>query len=338
MPNSWQRQNLSGMITPMEAPHESQHLPNLTKDLLDSIIFAMEDQVSDYYLDVQEIQLISEEEYRYLLQDDASAGEGERFVPIPDWEPSDGFHLMETFANRVRNPLYRQRLLDALQSGKGVFRKFKDVLSEIPVLERKWFSFKDEQLKREVITWYREQEGVLSLQELPQEHEESTDDILLEDFYLESYEGILSQEMETLLEQLLEEMEAGSEQSKLAALLFEHRLEGESLDHFQLARTQEGALVALLAYVPLTDSVVEVPFFGVAQEYRALGLFRLLFDSFCRQMARFHYQKIIITLGGDAVALKRLYSPYSVSTITVQLGLDTQLWNANHPSSEEAYL
>ena len=49
------------MITPMEVSHESQHLPILTKDLLDSIIFAMEDQVSDYYLDVQEIQLISEE-------------------------------------------------------------------------------------------------------------------------------------------------------------------------------------------------------------------------------------------------------------------------------------
>ena len=166
------------------------HMPPLTEDLLGSIIFAMEDQVSDYFLDLKDGSLISEEEMRYLEEDEEAeeSFSDERFVSIPDWEPSDGFHLMEMFANRVRNPLYRERLLSCLNSGKGVFRKFKDALGELPVLERKWFSFKDEQLKRVVITWYREQEGTLGLLTLKEEVEDLTEDILLEDFTIETYE------------------------------------------------------------------------------------------------------------------------------------------------------
>ena len=169
----------------MDTEQTSYSLPLLTEELLESITFSMEDQETRFYLDLQKGSLINEKERRYFLEDEEDLSE-DRFLSIPDWEPSDGFHLMEQFANRVRNPLYRTRLLGALQSGKGVFRKFKDTLAELPILERKWFAFKEEQLRRVVITWYREQEGVLGLMKLPAECEELTEDILLEDFSFES--------------------------------------------------------------------------------------------------------------------------------------------------------
>ena len=316
------------------------HMPPLTEDLLGSIIFAMEDQVSDYFLDLKDGSLISEEEMRYLEEDEEAeeSFSDERFVSIPDWEPSDGFHLMEMFANRVRNPLYRERLLSCLNSGKGVFRKFKDALGELPVLERKWFSFKDEQLKRVVITWYREQEGTLGLLTLKEEVEDLTEDILLEDFTIETYEGMPSGEIDTFLQTILEELENGSEQEGLASLLLSRRFESEMPQHYQLARSQDGNLAAMLAYIPLTDAVVEVPFFAVKQECRGLGLFRLLFDAFSRQMARFHYRTIIVNLAGSAVSLERIFSPFSAQTATKQMVLSTSTWNSNHPSSEAAFL
>ncbi|MDD3455697.1 UPF0158 family protein [Sphaerochaeta sp.] len=316
------------------------HMPPLTEDLLGSIIFAMEDQVSDYFLDLKDGSLISEEEMRYLEEDEEAeeSFSDERFVSIPDWEPSDGFHLMEMFANRVRNPLYRERLLSCLNSGKGVFRKFKDALGELPVLERKWFSFKDEQLKRVVITWYREQEGTLGLLKLKEDVEDLTEDILLEDFTFETFEGTPSSEIEAFIQIILEELENGGEQDTIASLLLSRRFESEMPQHYQLARSQDGNLAAMLAYIPLTDAVVEVPFFAVKQECRGLGLFRLLFDAFSRQMARFHYRTIIVNLAGSAVSLERIFSPFSAQTATKQMVLSTSTWNSTHPSSEEAFL
>lgn len=326
------------MIQAMESV--AYHMSPLTQDLLSSIIFAMEDQVSSYYVDLKDGVLVSEEEMRYLKEDEEAEEpfNEERFVSIPDWEPSDGFRLMEMFANRVRNPLYRDRLLSCLNSGKGVFRKFKDTLSELPILERKWFSFKDEQLKRVVITWYREQEGLLGLIQLSEETEELSEDILLEDFTFETYEGYPTSEIETFLQAILEEMEGGSEADAIASLLLARRFENEIPEQYQLAHSHDGKLAAVLAYIPLTDYLVEVPFFGVKQEFRGLGLFRLLFDSFSRQMARFHYRTIVINLAGSSVSLERLFTPYTVQAATKQLILPTSNWNSNHPSSEEAFL
>lgn len=321
----------------MDTEQTSYSLPPLTEELLESIIFSMEDQESCFYLDLLKGSLITEKERVFLLEDEGNQQE-ERFLPIPDWEPSDGFHLMEQFANRVRNPLYRTRLMGALQSGKGVFRKFKDTLAELPILERKWFAFKEEQLRRVVITWYREQEGVLGLLKLPAECEELTEDILLEDFTFESIEGEVPPDLALFMQELLEMGRASEDEDAIASFLLARRIELLAPTHFQIARTQEGALAAFLAYELLDNGVVEVPFFAVRREYRGLGLFRLLFDSFSRQMARLHYTRILITLSGDAVTMDRFFSPYGAEPICRQLVIKSDQWNTANRSSEEAFL
>ncbi len=321
----------------MESEETNYHLPPLTKDLLDSLMFSMEDQANSYYLDLETAYILPEHELTYI-QDENPDISLERFLPIPDWQPADGFNLMEQFGNRVRNPLYRGRLLAALQSGKGVFRKFKDVLAEMPVLERKWFTFRDEQLKRVIITWYRKHEEAIHLIQLPEENEELTEDILLEDFTLEYYDGDITEEILMLIQELLDQLEEGSEEERIAVAVLTAHLQIDELDHFCLAKAQDGTLAAFIAYDYLADYLVEVPCFGVKAEYRNLGLFRLLFDSFSRQMARFHYKKVVITLTSSFLGLERLFNSYGAHPLSKQLILDTNTWNSSHPSSEEAYL
>ncbi|MDD4450144.1 MAG: hypothetical protein PHS76_05520, partial [Sphaerochaeta sp.] len=178
----------------------------------------------------------------------------------------------------------------------------------------------------------------LGLLKLKEDVEDLTEDILLEDFTFETFEGTPSSEIEAFIQIILEELENGGEQEGLASLLLSRRFESEMPQHYQLARSQDGNLAAMLAYIPLTDAVVEVPFFAVKQECRGLGLFRLLFDAFSRQMARFHYRTIIVNLAGSAVSLERIFSPFSAQTATKQMVLSTSTWNSNHPSSEEAFL
>ncbi|NMA22183.1 MAG: hypothetical protein GX938_01545 [Spirochaetales bacterium] len=315
-------------------------IPHLSEELLDSIIFAMEDQVTSYYIDLEIGQLISEDERSYILSEaDFEENLDKRFLPIPEWTPSDGFRLMEKFTSNVRNESIRKNLEEALQQRKGVFRRFKDVLSQERVIEQRWFTFKDEQLKRTVVAWYREQEGALSLEHLPPEPEEYFgEDILLEDFSYDIYEGPITDEIDKLIHATIDEMSKGSEEDQIGALLLSRRLECERPDHYLLARAYDGTLAAVLMYVPITEEVVQVPFFTVAAPYRGLGLFRLLFDAFSRQMSRFHYRKMIVNLAGESVGLEKYFSPYKSRHATKQLTLSTESWNLLHPSLEGAFL
>lgn len=311
-------------------------MPQLTQFLLDSIIFSMEDQNEEFSLDLQTGTVVSEEE-RAFLDEDKAFGEF-RFLGLPAWDSSHGFQLMELFASRVRNPLYRQRLLDCLQSGRGVFRKFKDTLAEAPVLERKWFSFKDEQMKRVVITWYREHEGLLGLMELSEESEELTEDILLEDFTFGMLEEQERPALQTLEDTLLDELKQGSEEDQIGALLLEEKLTSARPIDYLCAHSGDGSLVGFIGYQKLTDKVVEVPIFGVQEAYRGLGIFRLLFDSFSRQMARERFSRILITLVSDSISLDKVLSQYGAEPLSKQLFLNIGAWNSLNRSSEEAYL
>ncbi|MBB6481136.1 GNAT family N-acetyltransferase [Spirochaeta isovalerica] len=119
----------------------------LTNELIEQIIFAMENQKEKFFLDPAVPSIVSK----------SAEGTGNRISPLydlPDWEPSDGYRLMEQFVLNLRNPVYREHLSSILHCGSGVFRKFKDALNQRPDIERKWFSFKELNMKRRVLDWY----------------------------------------------------------------------------------------------------------------------------------------------------------------------------------------
>jgi ribosomal protein S18 acetylase RimI-like enzyme len=147
----------------------------LTEALIDEILFFMEDQNSDFLLDTQEGVVLNTDDEEFEEDDD------DRYISLPDWGPSDGFRLMEHFTTGLRNALVREELSAALDRGRGVFRAFKDTLSQYPEAEKLWFSYKDREMKREVISWYnslRESWGL----ELIGEEPEDIVGLVLEDF------------------------------------------------------------------------------------------------------------------------------------------------------------
>jgi len=149
----------------------------LTEALLDDILFSMEDQDGDFYIDCREGVVVNGDDYRDEFDSDSE----DRFIGLPEWDSSSGFRLMERFAAAFRNPVIRNELCVALNRGKGVFRAFKNVLSLRPEAEKLWFSFKEREMKREVIRWYnglREEWGLKKIGFEPEE----TFDLILEDF------------------------------------------------------------------------------------------------------------------------------------------------------------
>lgn len=59
---------------------------------------------------------------------------------------------MLEFAGTVKDKNLKEKL-DIALDGKGAFRRFKNVIGDYPEEEKRWYSFKDEKMKEEVIDW-----------------------------------------------------------------------------------------------------------------------------------------------------------------------------------------
>ena len=151
----------------------------LNSVLIDEIIFYMENQDGDFILDSHKLRIID------ILNgdsdEDTDFDDNERFISIPKWEPKDGYRLMEKFAAGLKNPVLRHELGEALNRNKGVFRAFRNVLSQYPEAEKMWQNCKEQKMKGDVIAWYnalREEWGLLPIGSEP----EDNSSLVLEDF------------------------------------------------------------------------------------------------------------------------------------------------------------
>jgi GNAT superfamily N-acetyltransferase len=146
----------------------------LKKEIIDNIIFWMEDQNRLLVIDVQTGDVLN--------VDDEEDGVAEKdCVDLPDWAPADGFGLMENFTASLKNPPAQKKLAAALNRGKGVFRAFKDALAGFPEVEKRWFAYKDKEIEKAVRAWYAglcEERGIQTIGEEPEE----TGELVKEDF------------------------------------------------------------------------------------------------------------------------------------------------------------
>jgi hypothetical protein len=155
----------------------------LTEALMDDILFSMEDQDGEFYVDTRKGVVaggvdFDEGEFDTPEPDDDEEG---RYISMPEWDSSSGFRLMERFAAGFRNPIIREELSSALNRGRGVFRAFKDVLTRRPEAEKLWFSYKEREMKQEILRWYNALREEWGLEKIGLEPEE-TGDLVLEDF------------------------------------------------------------------------------------------------------------------------------------------------------------
>ena len=311
-------------------PMSIYKFPPLTDHLIDMITFSMENQGTDSYLDLKEGVVITSDELNYSDQPVDEA----RLVSLPEWSSAEGFQLMERYAQEVRNEAMRERLLAALNRGKGVFRAFKDVLSDEPVLEQKWYLFKDQELRKHVILWYQKEVDSAELATLPPEDEELFEEILLEDFTFEACDEFEKEEIQTLVQTLL--LEIGKTSS--AGLLIEQALKKNDQIRTHLARTATGELAGVIVYTLADEATAEILLYGVDLRYRGLGLFRLLFDGFSRQLGRLRVSRILFTILAQDAKLKEFFIRYGAHEITTTYALTTHAWNSNHTNSETAFV
>lgn len=152
---------------------------DLTEEIVSQIIFSMENQNRAFLVRLRDGLVIPSER----RGEETGALPTDRYEEPPAWESSDGYQMMERFVVTVRNPLVREQLRTILSSGRGVFRQFKDTLQEWPEVQRRWFSFKRQEMRSRIVAWYnalRDREG---LPRIPVElATEETDELVLSDF------------------------------------------------------------------------------------------------------------------------------------------------------------
>ncbi|GAB4365208.1 MAG: hypothetical protein Kow009_01930 [Spirochaetales bacterium] len=310
----------------------------LSPELVDQIIFAMEDQGTEYYFDVLEGVLVPAED----LEEEDLNGEEERYIPIPQWRSVDGFNLMERFTASLRNPLYRERLRQILSSGRGVFRQFKNAVKERPDIEKLWFHFKNREMQKEVYRWYNTLRESWGLKEVEIDWEEP-EDLVLSDFLISRWDApvddlLLEMDRKGFLEMvaplsLPEEEQEGLYLSKRFGLLPSHP---ESVV-FQ-ARSPADELVAFL-WAMRDKFRTDIVSYQILQlyckpEYRGIGLARALVESFCSHMLQAPGSRVTVELLGTALDLSEALENEGFRPFSQVLELDSSTWNETHRGIE----
>jgi ribosomal protein S18 acetylase RimI-like enzyme len=254
---------------------------DLSQALIDDILFSMEDQDGDFLLDTQEGIVISTDDEDFVKDDD-------RYVSLPDWEPSDGFRLMEHFTAGLHNALVREELSAALDRGRGVFRAFKDTLSRYPEIEKLWFDYKNREMKREVISWYNALREAWGL-ELIGEEPEDIAGLALEDFRFREGAAQDSAPAEELHRTCLNE---NNGDTAIFAGMGEWIFPG---DVCFVAETAGGEFAGYISAVR-NDSILRICAVEVQAEYRGLGLGKALTSRVLEQADREKIPRVIIDL------------------------------------------
>jgi ribosomal protein S18 acetylase RimI-like enzyme len=298
----------------------------LTEALIDDILFAMEDQAGDFRLDTVEAAVTGGLDDLDFLDEDPDAdheADGEdcsRYISLPEWDSSDGFRLMEHFAARLRNPIVRDELTSALSLGRGVFRAFKDTLARYPETEKLWFSFKDMEMKNEIIRWYNGLREEWGLEKIGMEPEE-TDDLVLEDFRIRPLlkEDIF--QVEELHNRCLEEYKntmvgTGVGISFDYVLKETQALRKQFIEDGLVAESRNGEVAGYISGEK-TENVFVIQNLEVKPEFRGLGIGETLLTKLLESLDPKEIDQVLLDLpsgteGFSRVLHRESFKPYMV--------------------------
>jgi hypothetical protein len=128
---------------------------------IEELQMAMEDHSyeHEYYLDLEtgEIWFLSEDmddEEKEKLREKRDKVP-DRYESIPKAESREGYEDMEDFIGTV-NDEHLAKLLSVAISGKGAFRRFKDVLFGYPQERERWFKFYNDKARERALEWLEE--------------------------------------------------------------------------------------------------------------------------------------------------------------------------------------
>ncbi|MDD7275135.1 MAG: GNAT family N-acetyltransferase [Treponema sp.] len=252
---------------------------SLSQEIIHQIMFALEDQNTTYVLELHSGRL---EDITSFQDDEIPAG----YVELPQWEPANGFRMMERFVAVVRNTALQRQLRSVLFSGKGVFKNFKNLLKSHPQGEKQWFAFREEEMTRYITQWYNQLREVYGLEQLGEEPEDN-EDLLQDDFILREYDAAKDEEKRILaINSFMSEQEVqwpGELGLVLSSLWQEKKAKGEQ--HHILSLMAEtiggdfaGCIEATLYPSYVKETVLLTSFF-VLEQYRGLGIGKKLLEQ-----------------------------------------------------------
>ncbi len=244
---------------------------DLTPEITDEIIFAMEDQTGHFLYDSAECRCVSVRE--------ESDEDDDRYFAIPVWDSVSGFRMMDRFAAQLRNPVVREELRSALSAGHGVFRNFKNILRGHPEVERLWYQFKERELRLIVFDWYNSLREYWGLERIGMEPEE-TADIVSQDFLFREFGPDDEGQLDILLSSVEREIAAEMPRELAESVLdVWNRIRGfqdeEDDSCVMVAENSEGEVVGSAFSHPVPEGSLlsaQLVDLSVFPEYRGLGI------------------------------------------------------------------
>ena len=281
----------------------------LSPEVYDQIIFAMEDQSSSAYIHRRTGTLVQQR-----------PGDTSEFVPLPPWKPVDGFYLMERFVAAVSNRHVRGQLRAALSTGKGVFRSFKNVLKQSRDLERRWYRFKEREMQRVVLDWYNQEREAAGLERLGPEPEE-IEDLTISDFVVvvpgpEHLDGAHMVDAEALMEtRQVSVRDLGSQLEQRRCAL------AAPGSHLAVACAPEDEVVGLAWAREDAGGEWELVQLAVMPYYRGLGLAARLLQALADAAEEHGVTTLRATLGATALGVAGLFEKVGFTVDALHLKL-----------------
>lgn len=295
-------------------------LPVFTDEILSQIIWGMENQDADYYLNIKDGSVYSRE----FGGDDVEVPD-EYLVELPPWGSSDGYQLMVSFVNVCKNHKLKEKLLREL-SGRshGVFRRFRDVLASDSESLQQWYEFKDHKMKAHIKAWYRANFGSQKTTD------ESEDGLGLGEL-LADFEIVHLESLDNYCEDLMQNY-VGS--NAIAAKTLEGFQDRQAFEVVK-GETPCGAII----YENVGDKCC-ILYYYIEESHRELGLFSLMFDLLNRELERQQIQGVIMPFTAQSAFFKNSIIGHEVALDPSVDYLEYSLkqWNGNLESSEFAYL
>lgn len=244
---------------------------NLTPELIERIIFAMEDQSCYYIFDTDNGTIVAE--------DDVDDPDEDYYIDIPKWTPANGFQLMEQFIVSLNNPVFREKLREAIRKGKGAFKKFKAVIKERSEIEQLWYNYKKKHMVQIILKWAKSNEEWFKISQLSAEIEDESEELLLSDFEFLLNDSQLNSECEKLRGSAAAEMFSGCTQSIIESLNGQ-KADTLSSEEIFAARSPSGELCGFCIYTFRNQNCAYIKEIYVVPEFRSLGIAKeLLFKT-----------------------------------------------------------
>ncbi|MBQ9495491.1 MAG: GNAT family N-acetyltransferase [Treponema sp.] len=258
---------------------------DLTGELANAIATALENQEERFLIDAKRASLVNAAH--------AQADE-EIYYALPEWDSAAGFKLREEFVKNLHSPLAQKALQNALHSGRGVFKNFKNALRVHPEVEKTWHRFKNKKMYEYIGEWYNSLREIWGLEKLDYLYEEN-DDLVHNDFTFQEY--VSAKDKDSILQRATECNDTMPEEVHIAASkLWKHFFEyGDSLCQTGfICHALTGDFVGCITASSLTEKTAVLTSFFVTETYRGLGIGSELFSMCLSDLKRRGVQYVLI--------------------------------------------